>query len=142
MPFLPDLFANTPKLKRLSLCTFAYVSDAKKFIDACPSLEYLILREENVLDQTELATLDLVGCSKLRKYKNTYIVFATIFNDISALLNDQLNILKPLFTPYTTLDQPYLTCVVAQSKMFLSYALNFLVNEMHYDINGRYVSLF
>lgn len=128
--------ALLPKLKRTIFNQ--KTPNIQLCIDACPSLEYVIFRSEDFIPAEVLQQLEIVGeCRKIRKYKNTLIVFAAIFREICAN-SSLLSLLKPLFVPYTPMGQPYLSSLVEQPQ-FSAYVLQFFVKELGYDIDGRYL---
>ncbi len=137
-PFSADQIADLKALKRLYLIKLT--SSPHQVIDNLPNLEYLILKNEDSVGRSLMESLDqpsVGGHHLLRKYKNTYIIFATIFDRVHLLNSDQLNILKPLFTTYTLAGQPFLSSIVAKSEIPTIIAIAFFIKEMGYDANGR-----
>lgn len=105
---------SLPKLQRMGLITFS-----EEIMNACPSLKY------GVTDSTLR--------SDTKRIKNTLFVPKSCFNISEFSDLENVKNIAPLLTPYSLLSQ--LVVHYAKNRTTIQY----LVKELHYDINSRYV---
>ncbi len=140
--FSKSILPTLSKCKKLQRLLVPQKVPESKIIRACPWLKYLIVYEHDGDDDEESEDWDDFVIDPLTRIGNTVVVQETVLDLSDTNFNiGRLRQLKPLLVPYTSGAIVESVFVKLGFRDINDYpikngVLQFLVKEMHYDLNA------